>query len=77
MGYRYRDKSWSDWGCLGWCLALLLVIGLFWLEIQIACWLWGVIMVGVFSLPALTGWQMFGLMVLANLVLPTSHISIK
>lgn len=75
MGYRNRD--WSNLGCLGWCFVLLLAVGLIWLEVQVACWLWGILMVGVFSLPALTGWQMFGLMILANLVLPTSHISVK
>lgn len=42
----------------------------------IAVWLWGIIAVGIFGLPALTFWQMFGLVWLVRLILP-SHISYK
>lgn len=34
----------------------------------IGCWLWGLIMVPVFGLPALGYWQMFGLMWLLRLL---------
>lgn len=74
MGYR---STYEDYGWFAIIGMLLVLVAFVWLEVQIACWLWGVIMVGIFSLPALTGWQMFGLMILANLVLPTSHISTK
>ena len=36
----------------------------------IGCWLWGVIMVGIFGLPVLTYWQFFGLMWLLHILLP-------
>lgn len=42
----------------------------------IALWLWGIIAVGIFGLPALTFWQMFGLVWLVRLILP-SNISYK
>ena len=42
----------------------------------IAVWLWGIIAVGIFGLPALTFWQMFGLVWLVRLILP-SNISYK
>ena len=72
MGYR-SSLDWDDIGILG-CLGLIvLIIALAWLEVQIACWLWGIIMVGIFSLPMLTGWQMFGLMVLLHVIMPTSY----
>lgn len=76
MGYNYR-KTCDDYGWFAILGILLVLVALVWLEVQVACWLWGIIMVGIFSLPALTGWQMFGLMILANLVLPSSHISTK
>lgn len=72
MGYR-SSFDWDNHGVLG-CLGLIvLIIALVWLEVQIACWLWGIIMVGIFALPMLTGWQMFGLMLLLNVIMPTSH----
>lgn len=40
----------------------------------IAVWLWGAIAVGVFGLPALGFWQMLGLRILLNLIIPTSVI---
>ena len=76
MGYNYR-KTYDDYGWFAILGLLLVLVALVWLEVQIACWLWGIIMVGIFSLPALTGWQMFGLMLLANLILPSSHVSTK
>ena len=69
---KHNDLSW--FGCLGIIVAL---IALVWLEVQVACWLWGLLMVGIFSLPMVTGWQMFGLMILANLIMPTSYRSSK
>lgn len=71
MFSRQNSYDWSDLGCLAWLGIIVLLIGLVWFEVQVACWLWGVIMVGIFALPALTGWQMFGLMILAGLILPS------
>lgn len=36
----------------------------------IAVWLWGILAVGIFGLPALSYWQMFGLRVLLGIILP-------
>lgn len=42
----------------------------------IANWLWGLIIVPVFGAPVLTYWQMYGIMILIRLLLPTfSHSS--
>ena len=52
------------------CLAVLLSL----ITNFIAVWLWGIIAVGVFGLPSLTFWQMFGLVWLVRLILPNSYI---
>lgn len=75
MGYRKYRSSYEDYGWIGVLGLILVLVAWIWIEVQVACWLWGIIMVGIFSLPALTGWQMFGLMILAGLILPTSHVS--
>lgn len=75
MGYRKYRSSYEDYGWIGVLGLILVLVAWVWIEVQVACWLWGIIMVGIFSLPTLTGWQMFGLMILASLILPTSHVS--
>lgn len=77
MSRYHRNRDFSELGCFGWCLLLLILVGLIWLEVQIACWLWGIIMVTIFGLPYLTGWQMFGLMVLMQFIMPTSYHTSK
>ena len=74
MSYYRRNKDWSDLGCFGWFLVILLLIALVWLDVFISCLLWGVIAVGVFGLPALTMWQMFGLILLLHFILPSTTI---
>lgn len=37
----------------------------------IANWLWGLIIVPVFGAPVLTYWQMYGIMILIRLLVPT------
>ena len=37
----------------------------------IANWLWGLIIVPVFGAPVLTYWQMYGIMILIRLLIPT------
>lgn len=61
-------------GCLVGLIMLPIIILLSFLTAGIATWLWGLIVVPVFGLPALGYWQMFGLIWLLRLVLPT-HIS--
>lgn len=54
---------------LGGCLVVFIVIFLsLFIYAAIGCWLWGLIMVPVFGLPALGYWQMFGLMWLLRLL---------
>lgn len=36
----------------------------------VGCWLWGIIAVGIFNLPALSFWQFFGLQVLIRTFMP-------
>lgn len=52
-------------------LELIIVVLLLFLLVGVATWLWGIIMVGVFSLPALTYWQMWGLQFLIWILIPT------
>lgn len=40
-----------------------------------AVWLWGVIAVGIFGLPALGFWSMFGLRFLLSIILPSSYFT--
>jgi hypothetical protein len=54
---------------LGGCLVVFIVVFLsLFIYAAIGCWLWGLIMVPVFGLPALGYWQMFGLMWLLRLL---------
>lgn len=63
-------------GCLIFCMALSVVICIYFGLVGIATWLWGLIVVPVFSLPALGYWQMFGLSWLINFLFKgTSLIS--
>ena len=49
-------------------LALIVVFLVIFLYAAIGCWLWAIIMVPVFGLPALGYWQMFGLMFLLRML---------
>lgn len=54
---------------LGASLVVFIVIFLsLFIYAAIGCWLWGLIMVPVFGLPALGYWQMFGLMWLLRML---------
>ena len=59
-------------GCLVGLIMLPIIILLSFLTAGIATWLWGLIVVPVFGLPALGYWQMFGLIWLLRLILPTN-----
>ena len=59
-------------GCLVGLIMLPIMILLSFLTAGIATWLWGLIVVPVFGLPALGYWQMFGLIWLLRLILPTN-----
>ena len=48
-----------------WILAALLTIIL---NTAVGLWLWGLIMIPIFSAPILTFWQMFGLCFLARVI---------
>lgn len=56
------------------CLTLIIAFFLFllfaFIGAAIACWLWGIVMVGVFGLPALTYWQMYALIWLLRMLVP-------
>lgn len=54
-------------------LELIICVLLLFLLVGVATWLWGAIMVGVFSLPALTYWQMWGLQILIWILIPNGR----
>lgn len=59
----------KDWlGCLGLIMIYLIV---FVLTNFLAWWLWGIVAVGYFALPALSFWQMLGLRVMCYFIIPT------
>lgn len=70
-------NNYGNIGCGTLILLLLAVVGLFFLGVWIAGLLWGAIAVAVFGLPALTYWQMAGLMILLNLLLPHSTTNVR
>ena len=59
-------------GCI---TAIILGLIVMFLGPAIACWLWGTIIVPIFGAPILTYWQMFGVMILARIVLGTGGIN--
>lgn len=59
-------------GCLALFGILVLVIVLVFAEVWIAMLLWNALAVGLFGLPVLTYWQIFGIKILLNIMLPSS-----
>ena len=59
-------------GCLTALIIIPLLIVLSFITAGIATWLWGLIIVPVFGAPALSYWQMFGLIWLLRLIVPTN-----
>lgn len=59
-------------GCLVLFGILVLVIVLVFAEVWIAMLLWNALAVGLFGLPVLTYWQIFGIKILLNIMLPSS-----
>ena len=51
----------NEGGCLITLIGFILAAGLIFGVVAIGWWLWGLVAVGVFSLPALTYWQFYGL----------------
>lgn len=43
----------------------------------IGVWLWGIIAVSIFGLPALTYWQFYGLLILIRILLPKRNVKIN
>lgn len=59
-------------GCLALFGILVLAIALIFAEVWIAMLLWNVLAVGLFGLPVLTYWQIFGIKILLDIILPSS-----
>lgn len=59
-------------GCLALFGILVLVVVLIFAEVWIAMLLWNALAVGLFGLPVLTYWQIFGIKILLNIILPSS-----
>lgn len=71
MPYQYISDTVTD--ILGTALGgLILFAIIIFIGPAIATWLWGLLMVPIFGAPPLTFWQMFGLMILLRLLIPTS-----
>lgn len=70
----------EDMGCAA-CigllaLALVLIVGGFFLESLIVMWLWNAVVVTIMELPALSYWMACGVVMLCNLLFkPTVRIS--
>ena len=64
----------SNYGCseifIAAIIAICLVIVGNLIFAGIALWMWGLIIVPVFGAPALTFWQMYGIMILINCLIP-------
>lgn len=75
------SSSYSDLGCLGWIAAIILVIvilaGVIWLDVVICSWIWSMVAVQMFGLPAMTMWQIFGIKVLIWAFMPVKTINTK
>ena len=56
-------------------IGLLLVFLSIFIYAAIGCWLWGLIMIPIFNLPALSYWEIFGLMWLLRLLFGSSNFS--
>ena len=69
-----KHKDFAE-GCLMILGAILLFIILCLLGAAIAMWLWNVIMVPVFGMPALGYWQTYGIMILAKLIFGGKSVS--
>lgn len=68
----YKRITEDDCSCLALIGAVLVIAILFIIFNAIAVWLWGIIAVGVFGLPALNFWQMLGLKLLLRWLIPMS-----
>lgn len=67
----YKKITNDDYNFLAVIGAILLIVALFVIFNVVAVWLWGIIAVGIFGLPALNFWQMLGLKLLLELIIPT------
>lgn len=64
-----------DSGCGEFIVLLLIVIGFLFFVNWIGWLLWGAIAVAIFSLPALTYWQFWGLSILCHMLFVGSRVS--
>ena len=75
------NDSGKEWGGFAWTIAILgclvLCAGLIWLDIFLATWAWGAILVPTFGLPALSMWQMFCVKIAIWLCLPIRTVTVK
>lgn len=62
----------SNVGCLALFGILVLAIALIFAEVWIAMLLWNALAVGLFGLPVLTYWQIFGIKILLGIIFPSS-----
>jgi hypothetical protein len=64
----------SNYGCSEILIAIIIAICLAivgnLLLAGIALWMWGLVIVPVFGAPALTFWQMYGIMILISCLMP-------
>lgn len=67
----YKKITNDDYNFFAVIGAILLIVALFVIFNVVAVWLWGIIAVGIFGLPALNFWQMLGLKLLLELIIPT------
>lgn len=68
-------KTKEEYGCGATIALLLIATGLIFFISWIGWLLWGAIAVSIFSLPALTYWQFWGLYILCNILFKTISTS--
>lgn len=65
----------NDYGCGAVVALVLIAIGLLFFVNWIGWLLWGAIAVAIFSLPALSYWQFWGLSILCHILFVSSKVS--
>lgn len=77
MPYQYVSNAVTDilGAILGGLAIIFFAVFICLIPAILATWLWGLLVVPIFGLPTLTFWQMFGLMILVRIILPSPSSS--
>lgn len=62
-------------GCLTLIVTIIALVALVFIKAALCMWLWNLIVVPLLGLAVISYWQMYGLVVLIQLILPSSRSS--